>query len=100
MGGSRDGAIGRARAGFDSGAYVAALAALVAVPTESQNPARAGELRRYCTEVVRPMVESLGCEVQVLDHPIAGRGPVLLGRRVEGASLPTVLVYGHGGVVH
>src|SRR4051794_34740514 len=100
MGGSRDGAIGRARAGFDSGAYVKALATLVAVPTESQNPARAGELRRYCTEVLGPMVESLGCEVQVLDNPVAERGPVLLGRRVEASGLPTVLVYGHGDVVH
>jgi acetylornithine deacetylase/succinyl-diaminopimelate desuccinylase-like protein len=35
----------------------------------------------------------------VLDNPDAGRGPVLLGSRIEDPGLPTVLVYGHGDVV-
>jgi len=100
MQGSRDGAVARAQEAFDSGAYVRALEALVAVRSESQNPERGAELRRYCVEVLGPMVASLGCTVQVLDNPLPERGPILVGRRIEDAALPTVLVYGHGDVVH
>jgi acetylornithine deacetylase/succinyl-diaminopimelate desuccinylase-like protein len=100
MAGTRDGAVARARETFESGAYVRALEALVAVRTESQNPERGAELRRYCADVLGPMVESLGCAVQVLDNPLPERGPILVGRRIEDAQLPTVLVYGHGDVVH
>jgi hypothetical protein len=100
MPGSRDGAIARGQEAFDSGRYVRALEALVAVRTESQNPERGAELRRYCAEVLGPMVASVGCTVQVLDNPLPERGPILVGRRIEDAALPTVLVYGHGDVVH
>lgn len=84
---------------FDSGDFVRRLAALVAVPTESQMPGRLGELRRYCAEVLGPMVAELGFAVEVLENPLAGRGPVLLATRFEGEGLPTVLIYGHGDVV-
>ena len=96
---SRAAVVARARSIFDSGAYLARLAELVAVPTESQMPRRAGDPWRYCGEVLGPMVAGLGFTVQVLDNPDAARGPVLLATRIEDAALPTVLVYGHGDVV-
>lgn len=99
MRGSRDGAIGRARRGFDDGSFLARLGPLVAVPTESTNPDRLGDLVRYCTQVLGPMLPPLGFEVQVLDNPVAGCGPVLLATRIEDPALPTVLIYGHGDVV-
>ena len=99
MAGGRDEAVARARAGFDSGRYVAALTELVAVPSESQRSDSEPELRRYCADVFGPMVAGLGFDTKVLDNPIQGRGPVLLGMRIEDPALPTVLVYGHGDVV-
>jgi acetylornithine deacetylase/succinyl-diaminopimelate desuccinylase-like protein len=96
---SRQGAIERAQASFDSGRFVERLSELVAVPTESADPSRYPDLVRYCTDVLRPMVEELGCNVQVLDNPLAKHGPFLLGTRIEDPALPTVMVYGHGDVV-
>ena len=99
MAGTREGAIGRAHAGFDDGDYLAKLRALVAVPTESQMPGQAGELARYCTGVLTPMLGTMGFATSLLDNPEAGRGPVLLAERIEDPARPTVLVYGHGDVV-
>jgi hypothetical protein len=45
----REAAVDRARAGFDSGAFEADLARLVAAPTESRNPERADALCEYPT---------------------------------------------------
>ncbi len=69
------------------------LAQLVAIPTESQDPARAPDLRRYLTDALGPLYAAAGFEVTVHD------GPFLIARRVEDADLPTVLTYGHGDVV-
>jgi acetylornithine deacetylase/succinyl-diaminopimelate desuccinylase-like protein len=99
MAGSREGAIARAAAGFDDGRYLSALRSLVAVPTESQMPERLPELRRYCAEVLPPLIADMGFEGRVLDNPEPGRGPVLVATRVEDPALPTVLIYGHGDVV-
>jgi len=99
MAGSRESAIARATACFDDGRYLAALQALVAVPTESQMPERLPDLRRYCAETIPPMIAGMGFESQVLDNPDASAGPVLVARRIEDPALPTVLVYGHGDVV-
>ena len=95
---SRDAAIARAADYFDSGGFKADLARRVAIPTESQNPDRAGELARYVEAEMRPALEALGFRCRVLRHAKA-RGPFLVGERIEGAGLPTVLVYGHGDVI-
>ncbi len=99
MTGSRDGAIARAQQGFDDGSFVARLATLVAVPTESHPPLRKPDLERYCHEVLGPMVAALGFETQVLDNPDPVHGPVLVASRHEDPALPTILFYGHGDVV-
>jgi acetylornithine deacetylase/succinyl-diaminopimelate desuccinylase-like protein len=96
---SRADAIAAAQAIWDGGDYLGRLRALVAVATESQMPDRLGELRRYCGEVLGPMVREIGFDTVVLDNPEAGRGPVLVASRIEDPGLPTVLVYGHGDVV-
>ncbi len=92
-------AVTAAQSLWDDGSYLRDLAALVAVPTESQMPQRAAELHRYCAAVLGPMAERLGFATVVLDNPEPGRGPALLATRFEAAGLPTVLIYGHGDVV-
>ncbi|MCH8883234.1 MAG: M20 family metallopeptidase [SAR324 cluster bacterium] len=96
---SRDAAIRRARTYFDHGEFIAELARRVALPTESQNPERAGELRAYLTEELQPALARLGFRSTVLENPVVPRCPFLLAEREEQADLPTVLSYGHGDVV-
>ena len=95
---SRAAAVAIARAGFDSGAFEADLARLVAAPTESQNPERADALGAYLTTNMRPIFEELGFSCDVLTHAKAP-GPFLLAERLEDSARPTILGYGHGDVV-
>lgn len=97
---SREGAIGRAAACYDSGEFLRDLSRRVAIPTESQNPERRIELRSYLTEEIRPSLESLGWRCVILDNPVDGDFPFLFAERIEDRSLRTVLTYGHGDVVH
>ena len=56
---SRDAAIAAAEQHFTSGAYKADLARRVAIPTESQNPDRTADLKRYIdAEMVRAFITS------------------------------------------
>lgn len=89
-----------AAAHWDGGAFLEELRALVAIPSESQNPAAAGELRRYLEQGLTPHLREPAFEVAILDNPEADGGPVLVATRIERADLPTVLVYGHGDVVN
>jgi acetylornithine deacetylase/succinyl-diaminopimelate desuccinylase-like protein len=95
---SRAAAIGRAEHYFDSGGFKADLARRVAIATESQNPERAGELRRYLEAEIEPALKALGFRCRILTHPKA-RGPFLVAERMESGGLPTVLCYGHGDVI-
>ena len=99
MTGTRAAAIARAQTTFDDGGFLEALRRLVAVPTESHPPGRKNDLEHYARDVLAPMVAGLGFETRLLENPQAQHGPVLLATRIEDASLPTVLVYGHGDVV-
>ena len=94
----RQAALDRAAAYYDSGAFLADLAVLVAIPTESQNANGAPYLAIYLTEHLRPRLEQMGFVAEVLVNPAAA-GPLLLAERLEDPDLPTVLVYGHGDVV-
>src|SRR5712691_12680679 len=95
---SRAAAIARATSHFDTGAFKADLARRVAIPTESQNPERAGELARYVESEMKPALEALGFRCRVMRHAKA-RGPFLFAERIEDVGLPTVLGYGHGDVI-
>ena len=96
---SRDAAIDRALRFFDDGQFLEMLGRRVAIPTESQNPARLPELRRYLEEEIAPAFEAMGHSCRILDNPVPGAGPVLAAERIEDPSLPTVLGYGHGDVI-
>ncbi len=95
---SRAAAIARAVSHFDTGAFKADLARRVAIPTESQNPDRAGELARYIDTEMTPALEALGFRCRVMRQAKA-RGPFVFGERFEGDGLPTILGYGHGDVI-
>ena len=96
---TREGAVARAAAHFDSGDFVRVLARRVACPTESQNPERQAELRVYLDEQIAPSLAVIGFDSRVFANPVQGAGPMLIGERIEAAHLPTVLMYGHGDVV-
>ena len=95
---SRNAAIVRAADYFDTGGFKADLARRVAIPTESQNAERAGELAHYIDSEMKPALETLGFRCRVMQQP-SWRGPFLLGERLEGDGLPTIFSYGHGDVI-
>lgn len=95
---TRSTALGHAATYFDSGQFEVDLAALVAIPSESQNPASAAALPGYLNAALAPRLSAAGFTFDVYDD-VEG-GPFLIARRVEGADLPTLLHYGHGDVVH
>jgi acetylornithine deacetylase/succinyl-diaminopimelate desuccinylase-like protein len=72
--------------------YFSKLEKLVLFPTESQ------VLKDYLIQGIGPLFEELGYNLEILENPINGCGPVLLATRDEGAAL-TVLGYGHGDVI-
>ncbi len=96
---TRDSAIARAQADFDSGAFRARLGELVAVRSTSQDPGHEADVQAYLNAHIQPWLESMGFTVSVHDNPRAGFGPILMAERMEGAGLPTVLTYGHGDTV-
>ncbi|WP_299567085.1 M20 family metallopeptidase [uncultured Sulfitobacter sp.] len=95
---SRENAIARAEAYFESGQLSTDLAGLVAFETESQNPGQRAELARYLTEAIEPRLRGLGFECEIYDNPNPDGGPLLVAQRIEDAALKTVLSYGHGDV--
>ena len=95
---SREGAVARAVAHLDSGAFARDLARRVALRTESQEPGRGPELRGYLEREMSPALEAMGFACEVVEHPRA-TGPFLLARRMEGEDRPTALLYGHGDVI-
>src|SRR3981189_3960708 len=84
---SREAAIASAEAYFDSGAFKTDLARRVAIPTESQNPERVAELKRYIETEIRPALEAMGFICRVPTQGKA-RGPFLHARRFEDKARP------------
>ena len=93
---SRDAAIARAEAHFDSGGFRQDLARRVAMPTESQDPAREPVLADYIEREMKPALGRLGFACSTLQE---GAWPFLLAERLEDPARPTVLGYGHGDVI-
>jgi acetylornithine deacetylase/succinyl-diaminopimelate desuccinylase-like protein len=94
-----DQALAAAARYYDTGAFQTDLAALVARPTESQDPRGAPHLLAYLTEAMTPLLAALGFTTRIHDNPVAGGPPILTAQRIEDPTLPTVLTYGHGDVV-
>jgi acetylornithine deacetylase/succinyl-diaminopimelate desuccinylase-like protein len=84
---------------LDSGAFTRDLARRVAMRTESQEPGRAAALHAYLGTEMAPSLAALGFTSRLHDNPEVGQGPLLIAHRHEDASLPTVLMYGHGDVI-
>ena len=95
---SREEAVAKAQAYFDTGAMKTDLSRLVAIPTESQNPDRAPELERYIKSEMQPRLAAMGFTCTIMTHPKA-KGPFLFAERFEGSDLPTIFGYGHGDVI-
>jgi acetylornithine deacetylase/succinyl-diaminopimelate desuccinylase-like protein len=96
---SRRALLDRSASYVDSGAFLGDLTRRVAFRTESQDSGSLPELHRYLSEEMASALDRLGVTSRIVDNPVPGRGPFLIGHRHEAESLPTVLVYGHGDVV-
>lgn len=96
---SRDKSIQTATAFFDDGRFLSGLRDLVAVRSESQDPDFRENLDDYMNRVFVEKIEPLGFTWSVFQNPDQDGVPFLIAERMEDASLPTVLIYGHGDVV-
>jgi acetylornithine deacetylase/succinyl-diaminopimelate desuccinylase-like protein len=96
---SRAQAIAGAERYFDEGRFLADLARRVAIPTESQNPARAAELSAYLEDEIAESLERMGFSCRIMPNPTGKHGPFLIAERIEDPAAPTVLTYGHGDVI-
>lgn len=88
-----------AQAYFDSGTFASDLQRRVAYETVSDTPTTPAALGDYLHAEIRPALEGLGFECQVVANAVAGAPPMLIANRTEARHLPTVLTYGHGDVV-
>ncbi len=96
---TRESAISRATQHFDEGQFIADLARRVAIRTESQIPESRPYMDVYLNDEITPAFTRMGFKTEILPNPVEGVGPILLAERIEGAHLPTVLMYGHGDVI-
>jgi acetylornithine deacetylase/succinyl-diaminopimelate desuccinylase-like protein len=96
---SRSAAIAAVEKYFDAGGFIADLSRRVAIPTESQNPARARELQAYLDTEMSESLARMGMTSRVVPNPKGKGGPFLIAELIEDADRPTVLMYGHGDVI-
>jgi len=97
--GTRNTAIARALAVFDSGAFRDRLARLVAIHSTSQDPGHESDVLDYLESAIGPWLEQLRFTVAIHPNPRAGFGPILTAERLEDPARPTILTYGHGDTV-
>ncbi|HLJ00018.1 MAG TPA: M20 family metallopeptidase [Bradyrhizobium sp.] len=95
---TRTDAIARAHNMLRSGEFLTELDRRVSYRTESQNPQQCEVLRAYLVENLQPAFAALDFATKLIESP-TGKGPYLLAEYRESASVPTVLIYGHGDVV-
>jgi acetylornithine deacetylase/succinyl-diaminopimelate desuccinylase-like protein len=96
---SRSAAIAAVEKYFDTGGFLADLARRVAIPTESQNPARAPDLRAYLETEMAESLARIGATSKIFPNPRGTGGPFLVAELIEDPKRPTVLLYGHGDVI-
>lgn len=96
---SRQSALTLARTHFDSGEFLAVLSRRVGLATESQRADAAPLLRRYLSDEIEAALSALGFTCEIVENPVPGMPPFLIGERLESPSRPTVLLYGHGDVI-
>lgn len=71
---TRDAAISKAQGEFDSGGFIRSLERLVSCPTDSQDPDNAQALSDYLEEVIRPLLEGLGCACRISQIRLRAEG--------------------------
>jgi acetylornithine deacetylase/succinyl-diaminopimelate desuccinylase-like protein len=96
---SRSAAVAAVEKYFDAGGFLADLSRRVAIPTESQNPARAAELERYLDVEMAESLARMGMTSRIFPNPLGKGGPFLIAELIEDPKRPTVLMYGHGDVI-
>ncbi|MDR6391031.1 M20 family metallopeptidase [Paraburkholderia phenoliruptrix] len=96
---SRQSALALARSHFDSGDFLSTLSRRVAIATESQRADAAPLLRRYLSDEIAGALAALGFTCEIMENPVPGMPPFLIGERIESPARPTVLLYGHGDVI-
>ena len=82
---------------MENGAFAADLARRVAYRTESPVSGSEPALHAYLQDEMAGTLAALGFATRALEY--GTRGHFLVARRHEAASLPTVLMYGHGDTV-
>ena len=84
---TRDGAMARINNYLASGAFEEELGRMIAFETESQEPAKRRELRRYLVDEIAPKLDALGFTSQILQNPVDPGVPFLLAERIEDPAL-------------
>lgn len=95
----RDQIVASALAHVRNGSFFHELRARIAIATESPRLDSSPENLRYLEGEIRPLLESMGFQCDLLENPVVSRLPALLGERIEDPELPTILMYGHGDVL-
>jgi len=90
--------IGKARGYVESGEFLQELRKAVSYRTVSSNESGRVYLSAYMDDVLTPSLVALGCSVDRFDAWEGGTNSFLVGTRIEGPELPTVLCYGHADV--
>jgi hypothetical protein len=73
---------------FDKGDFQRDLAALVARPTESQDPRGKSHLHAYLRDDMAPMLDAMGFARRFHDNPEPDGPPILTAERIEDLTLP------------
>ena len=95
----RDEALGRIDDYFLEGAFEADLARRVAFKTESNLEGCEDALQEYLAGELVPYLSSMNFYCKIHPNPRSDAGPILVARRQEDNSLPTLMTYGHGDVI-
>jgi len=96
---SLDQALENSNKWFTDGKFFDKLSSLVNIVTDSKNAVSVDDLTNYYTDGLSDILTELGLQTEIIDNPIKGGPPFLIGKRIESSELKTILLYGHGDTV-
>ena len=96
---SPDQALENSNKWFTDGKFFDKLSSLVNIVTDSKNAVSVEDLTSYYTDGLSDILAGLGLQTEIIDNPIKGGPPFLIGKRIESSELKTILLYGHGDTV-
>jgi acetylornithine deacetylase/succinyl-diaminopimelate desuccinylase-like protein len=97
---TRSDALAAAASYIEHGSFTEDLRRRVAYRTESQRDDREATIRAYLAEEISPSLEALGFSCAVRENVASPKAPVLIAIRTEEGAQSTILLYGHGDVLH